>query len=337
MKRISLAVLAGLWLCAGTLSAALAADVSEQEVTPRVKKIMLEPEKTLIEKGVLRYLTALTVGYDNNTHLDSRRDGDAYTQQFFRAQFSTPLSAKTQGQVDYEFMNLLYAGESSLGLMRNGLRLGLEHALDEKVTLSGGYTFDAIEYTRTGTDDYLDNALYAKYHKKLNAKLYHSLAYELLDRAYEKRYIRTPAAVDSDKERNDLRNTFDYEIGAYLPNDLIRLNLQWFRNNSNERYLDYYDYDSYKYGVSLTHLFDKKLSGYLSLSRQRRSYDHRTLVNNSGCRQHEDTYLLMSALYYSYSKSLTFGLSWTYRENHSNEPVDRYSGSLVALSTYYRF
>lgn len=315
-----------------------AADKIDEEVTPRSKQIFLEPKKGIWEAGKLKFLLAATLGFDNNAYLDSRREGDAYSQQFLRAAFLSPLSKKTNLELLYEFMNLLYFGEDDLNLVRNGFRAGLDHKLNKDITLSGGYNLDIVEYTNTGKDDYFDNMFDFKIRQQMSKKLFHSLGYDILYRSFSSRHTRNSAGAEIlDRERNDLRNSFEYEIGRYFEKDLIKLSLQYFMNNSNERYLDYYDYDSLKLGVSLTHLFSQKMTGYLTLSKQYRDYDHRTLINNTGTKQEDRTYLATAALYYTFNKEVSVGFSYTYRQNESNEPIDRYSGSLTSVTMYYRF
>ena len=314
-----------------------AADVIDQDVSPRVKKIYLEPEQTLWDKGDFRSLVAVTMGYDNNAFLDTRRRGDVYNQEYVRTSFVSPLSNVTEFSFDYELMNLAYFNEGKLNLVRNGIHTGLEHRIDKNITVSGGYGLDIIEYIKTGVDDFVEQAIDLKVKQELPQKMFHSLRYDGSYRNYAKRFNRSDNGVVGGKKRDDVRNTFNYEIGKFLDKDMLKLNFEYYNNNSDEKYLNYYDFDSYKYGVSLTHLFTDKLFGYFSAARQYRYYRTRTLVADAGAKQEDKTYLLTAAMFYSVNKSLSFGLNYTFRQNKSNEPVERYSGSLLSLSTYYRF
>jgi hypothetical protein len=315
-----------------------AADVTEEEVSPRTKKIYLEPEKSALERGKARFLTAFTVGFDDNAHLDSNRDGDAYMQEFVRGSWTSDASQKTVATFEAEMMNLMYAGQSDLDLCRAGFRAGVDHSLNQNFTVSLGYNIDVIDYINTGTEDYYENALSAKITQRFSNKVFQSFMYTPSYRNYNKRYTRTPAGIYSrDKKREDFRNTVDYEIGKFFTKDLVKLNFQYYNNNSNETYLNYYDYNAYRVGTSLTHLFNDKFSGYMGLSNLYRFYKTRTLINNNGSHQRDMTFLMTSSLFYTASRSLAFGLSYSYRQNYSNEPAERYSGSLVSLSTYYKF
>jgi hypothetical protein len=315
-----------------------AADITVHDVSPGSKKIYLEPERSALERGKFKVLTAVTAGYDDNTHLDSKRDSDVYMQEFIRAGWVSDSAQKTVATVEGEIMNLTYAGQSDLDLVRGGVRAGIDHSLSEHLSVYFGYNLDIVDYVNSGNGDYYDNALSAKLTQRFDNKVFHSFLYSPSYRAYNDRYIRSDTGIENrEKMRNDVRNTLEYELGKFFAKDLVKFNLQYFNNNSNDPYLHYYDYDSYRVGASLTHLFDDKISGYLSAWNQYRFYRGRTLINDAGSHQHETTFLLTSSLFYTVNRSLAFGLSYTYRQNYSNEPVDRYSGSLTSVSAYYKF
>ncbi len=315
-----------------------ATDITEEDTTPRSKRIYLQPEKSVLERGKFKFIASLSEGYDNNTHLDSRRIGDSYTQAFFRSSFSTDFSKKTKGGIDYELMSLMYAGESSLDLVRNGLTASIDHSLTKNLIVTAGYNFDWINYTNTGDDDYLENALGVRIKQILPYKLYHSLGYALSYRNFLERKIRiTDNGLPSDKRRNDLRDTVNYEVGKYFTKDLLKASFQYFYNTSSDRYLKYYDYDSFRFGASLTHLFTDKITGYFSFNQQYRGYRSRTLILDPASLEHERTYLYTTALYYNMTKAFSLAMNYTYRQNYSNEPLDNYSGSLISASAYYQF
>jgi len=338
MKKKAVLLIAAMVLAATAPGVCRAADTTQEEVTPGAKKIYLEPQLSALGKGKFNYLVAATVGYDNNANLNSDREGDAFAQTFFKGNWATSLSKKTSAGVDYEFMYLKYADEKQLDLVRNSFHGGVDHRLSKTLVAAVGYTLDVVEYTNNGTDDYVENSLGFKLRQSMGEKMFHSLFYYPSYRMYGKRYIRSQQGVDNpEKKRNDLRNTVEYEIGRYFSKDYVKLSFQYYNNNSNEAYLKYYDFDSSKLGASFTHLFNKKFSGYLSASAQLRDYRSRTLVNEPGSKEEDKTYLYTAALFYTLNKSLTVGLSYSYRENDSNEPLERYSGSLVSLSTYSRF
>lgn len=314
-----------------------AVDVTEQDVTPGAKKIYLEPQKNFIEKGSFNYLLGVSAGYDNNAHLDSSRDGDSYLQTFFRATFNTTFTDQTKGNLTYELMNLMYGGESDLDLVRNGIKAEVDHTINDQISVSSGISFDSIEFLTSGDDDYYEDKFELKVTHKLPQNFYHSLGYNLMFRIYDQRCTRVSALVYTDKERADWRNGVEYEIGKYFESDLLKLELEYFNNKSNERYLDYYDYDAYKIGSSYTHIFNDKIFSYVSASQQSRNYKQRSLIDDANTTEWERTWLTSAAVFYNLNSSVSFGLNYSYRQNYSNEPADRYSGSLISLATYWKF
>ncbi len=337
MKRLTLPLLLMTAASLAVPAVARAADVSEEETTPRTRKIYLEPEKNLLERGKLNVLAAVTFGYDDNAHLNSNRDHDVYTQQFVRTAYTTPIDKRTQANIVYDLMNLMYSDETDLNLIRNTLTAGYDYAINKDWIVSPVYSFDAINYTRSGDDDWIEHSAGVKLKNRLPNKMYHTFAYSLAWRDFLNDNITITPGVDSDKRRNDWRNTVEYEIGRYFEKDWLKGFLQYYYNDSNEKYQNYFDYDSYKLGASLTHLFNDKVSGYLSGYWQKRFFRTRTLVNDTGSKEHDSTYVGIASVYYQFTKSLTAGVSYTYRQNESNEPTEAYSGSLVSTSVYYRF
>jgi hypothetical protein len=317
----------------------VASDVQEQDMPRRtkIKKIYLEPEKSFFEKGKVNSIVSLTQGFDNNAHLDPSRKGDSFSQVFYKTTFTSPLNEKVLSIFDFTAMSLVYYDESDLDLGVVGVHAGLENSLTKDVTFSTGYYIDMLNYMHTGEDDYFENRGEMKIKQNLPHKMFHSLLYVLAFKSYMQQHTRTSAILTSDKKRDDLRNTTEYEIGKYFTKDMLKMIIQYYSNSSSEKYLDYYDYDSFKVGASLTHLFTDKIFGYCSLSRQYRGFRKRTLSQDSNALEHDRTYLGSAALFYALNKSLSFGVNYTYRQNESNEPSSNYSGSLISLGTYYKF
>jgi opacity protein-like surface antigen len=293
--------------------------------------------QSFFKDGEFKYLASLTLGYDNNVWLNSRRDGDGYMQLFFRPTFTSALNDKLDGILEYELMSLIYMTESNASLITNTLGAGVDYKINKDWKLSTMYRFSSTELVHTGKDDFLDNSLELKLAQKLPDKFFHSLGYELMYKNYRQRKLRTSAMLDSYKERADERHTAAYEIGKYFPSDLVKLKFQYYNNDSNDAYLKYYDYDSFKLGISLTHIFNKKYFCSASFSEQWRDFRSRTISLDSNTQEWDKTYLAALGIYYNLSKKMTIGLNYTYRQNCSNEPLENYSGSLTSVSTSYKF
>jgi hypothetical protein len=302
-----------------------------------------EDEYSFFARGRFTNMLAVSFGLDNNTHLDPTRNADCFNQILFKTNFTSPITRdkRVSGILGYELMSLLYTEESSLNIIKNTLSADIDNKINKEWELSGGYRLDTYSYINSASDNFYENAGHIELKENLPLKMYHKLGYELGYKNYPGRHTRTVTDIgeilDSDKKRNDLRNTFDYEIGRYFPNDLFKLGYQFYNNNSTDKFINFYDYNSYKLSASLTHLFNDKLFGFMTFARQYRAYRSRSITLDPATKENDKTYLLSTALYYNLNTSLTLGCSYTYRQNVSNDPLQNYSGSLVSVSSYYRF
>jgi hypothetical protein len=234
-------------------------------------------------------------------------------------------------------MSMVYAEESNLNLFSTGLRAAIDYKINGKWNLISDYRCVMTDYVNTAPDDAWEHSTSFQVKQKLPLKMFHSLRYEFMFRDYRSRLIKTIIGLPTEKTREDLRSTAEYEIGKVFPKDQMKIRFQYYNNNCNENFLHYYDYDTYAGTFSLTHLFTKKFFSYWAYSRQITDYRNRTISTDNGMRQEDKTYNLTSALYYNLKKDLTVGLTFTYRNNWSNEQLERYQDSVVTLGTFYKF
>ncbi|MBW2045350.1 MAG: hypothetical protein JRI96_10770 [Deltaproteobacteria bacterium] len=314
------------------------AQVTDEEVPPRyLLSSWTDGLGTFFENAEMDYFLSVTQGYDSNVHLDSQRDGDAFTQVLFQANLTSDLDNETDGILGYEMMSLVYPDTNEYNLMRNVLRCGIDHKVNSDINISIDYRFGVSDYVNTSPDDLLDHALDVKFKQNLPENFYHSLGYEFMFKDYQTRKIRRFAGATGPKEREDMRNGVEYLLGKYFTNDLLKAKFQYYYNDSNDAFMDYYDYDSFRSTISWIHLFNDKLFGLLSFSRQLRSYENRTLTTDNGAKEWDRTYVGTSALYYTLKEGLNLTLTYSYRQNYSNEPTSRYSGSIISLGANYSF
>ncbi|MBN2120311.1 MAG: outer membrane beta-barrel protein [Candidatus Omnitrophica bacterium] len=288
-------------------------------------------------EGDYDFTLGLTQGYDNNARLNPERKRDGFTQVFLRSRLTTAINKKTDGILEHQIMNFHYYDADELSLMRNEIRAGLEVDMKEDVAFMTNYRFGITSYFDTDIDDFYDHSIEFKCKHDLPDNFYHSLGYELMFRFYEERKARDFFGALADDVREDLRQTATYELGKFFTNDLLKLTFEYYYNNSNDLFVHFYDYHNYNTTASLTHLFSEDLFGYLSFSRRFRSYCDRTLALDPGSAEWDRTYTGSAGLYYNLTENFTIGLNYSYRQNWSNEPLARYSGSMCSLSAYYTF
>ncbi len=290
------------------------------------------------ERGKVKSLITVTQGVDNNVYLDPRRATNAYTQVLFKTDITSPINSNLNGILGYEVMNLNYEnGAADQNLLVNTLRAGSEYSFCKNIKLYSDMKFAATNYYTTGDDDSLDYSLQNKIKQNLPEKMYHSFSHEVMYKSYTTDHTRGDFGVIRDRKRKDLRNTYEYEIGKYFAKDLLKFKIQYYINDSNDKFMNYYDYSSTKPGISFIHLFNDKTFSLMSYSMQYREFNDRTLTTRADVKEKDVTQVLTAALYRNLTKDLTLGMSYSYRHNKSNEPTSKYSGSLWSVSAAYSF
>ncbi|MFH1848012.1 MAG: hypothetical protein ABH825_02195, partial [Candidatus Omnitrophota bacterium] len=118
----------------------------------------------------------------------------------------------------------------------------------------------------------------------------------------------------------------------------LKLKNQYFQNDSNDQYLDYYDYSAYRVDATVVMpLVFKQLYGLVNLGYQYRDYDDRTTVDDSTKTQKDDLYSIVAAVIYDLNDAFSVSLNYTYNQNESNESYEEYSGSTLSLGAHYAF
>ncbi|MDD5496334.1 MAG: hypothetical protein PHP46_04450 [Candidatus Omnitrophica bacterium] len=286
---------------------------------------------------------SVTQGYDNNVFLDPSRKDDSFTQEAVIMNFKYPFrDNKLNLKYGLDFTNITYYKITDASLLDWSLWGGFDYTIFDVFTLSPSYRFNMVWYPRDDQSsnnwnefnldlrqDLLDNFYFLD-------KVYHKGTYRLSYQNYQHRKARLGNGNLSSNTRADLRNTFDYEVGLYMFDSLIKVNNQIYRNDSDDQYEDYYDYNSYRLGCSIVHMFTDKFYSIGSFYWQKKFYDSRQSSQEAVCEK-DDLYIVSSSLYYDITPHFSIFANYSYRENQSNEPLQKYSGSVVTAGIYYNF
>jgi hypothetical protein len=111
----------------------------------------------------------------------------------------------------------------------------------------------------------------------------------------------------------------------------------FYRNDSNDFFHDYYDYESTKFVTGASWEINPKLNAHIKLIYERRAYDARPLLDSSQTFEKDDIYSAYVSLFYKLRTNLSLGSTYIYRQKNSNEPSQKYSSSTGTLGLYYSF
>jgi hypothetical protein len=201
-----------------------------------------------------------------------------------------------------------------------------------------GYDLGILYYHHNEDGDFLFHKGFLYLKHDLSRKLYHKLQLEagLKDYTHRKALADTIRTYQDDK-REDERLSAEYSIGStFIPKLRLVLKTKFSFNESNAAYLDFYDYKSYEGSLYLDYKLLKDISIFSNLTYIRKKYLER-LVTLRDYKQRDNLYSGTMGLLYQLNKRNSFTVSFTYRQNASNDSLEDYSENVINCGWQYNF
>jgi hypothetical protein len=286
----------------------------------------------------LRVKASIAGGYDNNTGLNPFRKGDGLAQESVSLLYKRLLTRKAQVQLSYNAFNANYFEATDLNFFMNQLGAGVDYLVTPGTVWETDYTFEYLDFLNNASVTSYKNEVRTGLKRKLSDRWMLRAGVSASQREYTDKKLRQPEGILSpEDERGDLRVSMDASTTYKLrPDMFLSAGTVLYRNDSNDQFQDYYDYDAYRYFAGLSWQFRPKWMVSGKFSYEMRDYLSRPRSGGSDD-QADDIYTTNLSLYYKWDKNLTVGSIYTYRQKESNEPSQEYSGSLGTLGLYYSF
>jgi len=320
-----------------------AADFTEEQTTEKdlgkTEEKVYKKIETVKDSGKYKtkFFASALQGYDNNVFLDPRRKADTFSEGILDAKAEYSLSGRWKVFGGASVHDITYWEATDANLVDTDLKFGFEGKLPENITLTVLNNPEIVAYPYYGDGTYFGDKTGLELRQRLPHNLFHAFGYEYFYKRYTNQKAHLGWGGKSEDKRIDNRNTFDYEFGVYLTKAMLKLSSEYFVNASNDKFHDYYDYQSVRIGPSMIYLITDKMSAYLAYNRQYKTYESRTLPTDTTRREHDRGYTAIGALYYDIYKNTTLSLSYAYRQNKSNYAAQKYSGSITTLGLHCRF
>ncbi len=289
----------------------------------------------------------LFTGYDSNVNLRPAREGDVFQEFLLSADFIKPWIMGTRFSFNYDLGVLNYSEITDATNILNHLRFAAHKKLGAFET-GTGYDLSILYYPNDDEDfaynndksngDFLFHKCFYYIKHNISGRLFHQI---LVEAGY-KDYTNRKALQDSlttlqDKERVDHRQLAEYSIGLALPPKMFfKLRGRAYRNDSNARYLDFYDYNVYDISPGLDFRAGRRLTFYTSFIYTRKNYKSR-LVTSEAYKQKDDIYYANIEARYKIWKESVFSLMYTYRGDNSNDSLEKYTENVMTLGWQYNF
>ncbi len=293
-------------------------------------------ERLVDDLGVNIFLD-IQQGYDNNVDLDSKRHKDGFLQSSASVDISYKEIDKIKLKAGTDIFSIAYYNRNINNLFNLSPYIGFDWTILPGLVSRNRLTYDYFSYPNDKESTYngLNMSTFLRHFVLDN--FYQEIGFETIMRWYPDRKIYTSSGWPDSKDRADDRYRIKYNIGYYSERFFLRVSNEMRRADSNDMYQDYYDYWMYRLRPSLMYFFTEKLYTDISFLYKYTKYDDRRSTESNEVREKDHTYMLSAALYYDINRNLTLGFTYSYTENRSNDPFQKYSGSVVSGGIYYNF
>jgi len=316
-------------------------EVKEEQAKQKQLQEFLKPVQ--LPKGEILFYADFYEGYDNNVNLDSTRKGDTYTELALDAGYKQPFGNGFDVTLDYYLSAITYHELTDGSFYDSNLSVEFDKKLTSlpfRFSLSSNLEYNYYPKDESARFYAIEPETFIRH--DINDNIYQKLVYSFMFKEYTDRSPQDGAGASKPGDRKDLRNSLTHELNFILFNEyILKLRNQYSVNDSNDQYLDYYDYDTYRIDATVIMpvfpVLFKNLYGLLNCGYQFRDYKTRTLVADTSKTQEDDFYNVLSALIYDLNDAFSVSFNYTYNQNESNEPSEKYSGSTYSLGLHYAF
>ncbi len=302
-----------------------------------LNKIETKLDRERRRRGKTRARLGVFHGYETNANLSAHRKGDFFEGVSFAVDRPQEMSPGLILKWDYDLFAYNYHELTDNRYIMNQVGGRLTKKLG-RLHLSGGANALLLNYPRNRDGDFWSPKGYLELRHYVSKTLYHEIVcdYAVKDYIHAKAMGDTSGSVQ-DKKRRDRQYSGAYRIGGLVGKRFSwRLGTKVTVNDANARYLDYYDYISFRHSLAWTFKMSQNDALFSSLSFTRKEYDTRTIASGDP-RQFNNLYTATCGLRHRFDERTSLALYYTYRENVSNDALAEYSDSAATLSWQYHF
>jgi len=338
MKRIIILIFAGTFIFVSSFFASADEEESRQKHKDYSQpNINSQTEATTVSD---KFKTSLSLGavegYDNNAFLDSKRKGDLFDQALADLAVKYRASDDLNVKAVYNFSSITYHEYTVLSVIDNDLSASFEYYIGNNIKAELGYNVDFIHYINDDEGDFYTDGPFGSLRLYLSPTSYIGGRYQYKLYDYDKQKIRLGGNKESSIAREDKRHLVTAEGAKYFDKFSLKIKNLFSLNDSNNEYMDYYDYWSNKTMGYITYNVNDKLYLLLNGGYQRKEYESRQITTSNKAEE-DDLMILGCGLYCEIMPKLYLSASYTYRQNYSNDPFQEYSGSITTAGINYFF
>ncbi|MEW6170873.1 MAG: hypothetical protein AB1472_04890, partial [Candidatus Omnitrophota bacterium] len=198
-------------------------------------------------------------GFDSNANLDTSRKSDSFEEGIFSLDFLKKLTDTIKFTFFYDLDVINYNHFTYITNLLNHLQFGL-HKNISTFTLGAAYDLSLFYYPNSD-DDFIFNKGIFYVKQSISKDLTHKLQFEIGLKDYtHRKALDDSLIIYQDKDRQDDRLSVEYGIRSHIKDKLtIGYKTRFSVNDSNAKYLDFYDYKSYENSLRADYELSKDL------------------------------------------------------------------------------
>ncbi|MBP7216022.1 MAG: hypothetical protein KBA46_01930 [Candidatus Omnitrophica bacterium] len=153
----------------------------------------------------------------------------------------------------------------------------------------------------------------------------------------DKKAIAHTLGETQDNGRHDERKSIEYSLVSGAFKDLyLKLRGRFSLNDSNARYLDFYDYTSFEVAPSISYKLIDTVDLFTGFSYLRKKYSSRTVIGGDE-REENTIYSANAGVRVAVNKKNSVLLNYIYRNGSSNEALHKYTENVISCGWQYNF
>ena len=296
----------------------------------------LPKEKSFRDK--LHFYYTVLEGFDRNALLNSSHKGSLYTEQIGIVTYKDKYKDFFMYRLSYNLIYSNYYKFDANTFLDQGPRVETAIKLNDSLFLETDYHFRFFERPHDAQANFTKHdAKVGLKHEIILGKFYQKPSFIYNEHDYSKMKARdTSGALSNDSpDRQDQNYSFDYELGFQPTHHvLFQVHNRFGRNDSNDQFRDFYDYDYYRLRPVVIWKVTPPLLLVTGVEYQRNSYDDR---NFSGSQGREDLYAVFGALYYEIGPNTSLTFHWNYIKSDNSLPELEYQNSTISAGLVFHF
>ncbi len=275
-------------------------------------------------------------GYDHNPNLGSPRKGSGFTEQDTGLGYLHHLGPRFLYRLSGNLRYVNYYKFANDNLVEPTLRAETAFEFTPHLFLESEYATRWFWKPHDAQGDFNEQEVkLGVKHYFIPERLYHKPSYIFQYRDFTKAKARVTDGTPGFDDRHDTTHRLEYEVGVHLaPWLLLRVINQYGRNDSNDKFLHFYDYSFYQVTPSVTWEIAKPLLLIAGVQFERNHYDDRAI---RGRAERENNTAVFGSLFYNVTKSTSVGLHWVYVKDNSTLPELEYQDSSLSLGVHVHF